>query len=247
METYQEFLNRVSKFEKREFGIGEQDFKPSEGVLQKVGLNNCFSPFAGDTVVFKIYKKDRDKINAYVDQLYSEAPECFSERLHPHTIHMTLHDLTTLPDCPSLSCAEELVNHKVENFNKLFELKSKQAFEVPGISSGIRMRTNFMINMVNTSVVLCLVPDTADDYKKLISLYTIIDENVIKLPYPFTPHVTLAYYNRNGFNIHSANKLKVLITNLNVHDSFTIFLDPKNLVYQKFLSMNYFVDKLDLI
>ncbi len=246
METYQEFLNRISEFEKPEFGIGEQDFKPSEGVLQKVGLDNCFSPFAGDTVVFKIFKKDRDKIDEYIDKLYSKAPECFCERLYANTIHMTLHDLTTLHDCPSFSSAESFVDQLDNNLSKLMELKSQKAFEVPGISSGIRMRTNFMINMVNTSIVLCLIPDTAEDYKKLISLYSIIDDNVLKLPYPFTPHVTLAYYNRNGFNSYSVDKLKALVTNLNTNDNFTIYLDPMNLVYQRFSSMNCFEDKLVL-
>ncbi len=240
MEAYEDFLKRVSEFEKPEFGINTQGFTPSKAVMQKVNLYNSFSEFYGDTVVFKLYEYDVSAINRLMDYLYSKAPECFCERLPLSTIHMTLHDLV------SFTNGSSIIEQMDDNLKRLTKLKDEHAFDVPGIASGIKMRTNYMINMVDTSIVLCLVPDTPDDYRKLISLYKVIDENVLKLSYPFTPHVTLAYYNRNGFNSYSAFKLQKLVSSLNANKSLTVFLGPLHLVYQRFSAMDSFEDKLIL-
>lgn len=68
--------------------------------------------------------------------------------------------------------------------------------------------------MVDTSLVMGLVPDREVDYVNLMSLCRLVD-GVMPLPYPFTPHVTLAYYNANGFSAEEARKLKKLVAELN--------------------------------
>lgn len=228
MESYQEFLNRIMCFEKRELSLGESDFSPSRSVLQKVDDLNRLCPFYGDTVVFDLPKEVKAKIGKLVIQLYLHVPECFSEMLSVDTFHMTLHDLSNSPRLSDI--AIELYQHQ-DKLKKIME-------ELPRIDDTIRMRTNFIINMVNTSLVLALCPINETEYGKLISYYSVIDQ-VKTLPYPFTPHITLAYYNKFGFGKESARKLAEFVEKLNAN-SFEFTLDTKDLYYQKFYSMNSF-------
>ena len=93
--------------------------------------------------------------------------------------------------------------------------KLKQQLAVRSLfSPKIKMRSSFIFNMVDTSLVMGLVPDREVDYVNLMSLYRLVD-GVTPLPYPFTPHVTLAYYNANGFSAEEARKLKKLVAELN--------------------------------
>ena len=59
------------------------------------------------------------------------------------------------------------------------------------------------------------------------------------------PHITLAYYNCNGFDASSARKLEKIIRRLN-DNTFEIILDTKRLYYQKFTSMNDYINILNL-
>lgn len=68
-----------------------------------------------------------------------------------------------------------------------------------------------------------------------------------KLNYPLTPHITLAYYNVNGFDVDSVDKLKNIVRELNENDSdFEIDLDVRQLFYQKFTSMNEYINIINL-
>lgn len=102
----------------------------------------------------------------------------------------------------------------------------------------IRMRSKAIFNMVNTSLVIGFYPVDETEYIKLMKLYKIVD-TVLRLPYPFTPHITLAYYNRNGFNSSAIKNLEQTINKLN-KSSFDIVLNTKRLMYQRFSSMNNF-------
>ena len=77
-----------------------------------------------------------------------------------------------------------------------------------------------------------------------MQLYYLVDR-VKTLPYPFTPHITLAYYNRNGFNENSVHQLEAVVNQLN-KSSFEITLSTDKLVYQKFTSMNDYVSVFNL-
>ncbi|MBD5448935.1 MAG: hypothetical protein HDR28_02005 [Lachnospiraceae bacterium] len=78
-----------------------------------------------------------------------------------------------------------------------------------------------------------------------MELYSVFD-NVKKLNYPFTPHITLAYYNINGFDLQAAGRLEDTISQLNNEMEFEIELDVRNLYYQKFRSMNDYIDIINL-
>ena len=226
---------RISSFEKQAFSIEKRNFMPSQSVLSKVNADNTFAPYYGDTVVFDLSQEYKIKIFRYINELYYHSPECFSQKLDFFTLHMTLHDLSNSAKQSEIS---EKMEQNMIQLSKALE-KKHQLYQM------IRMRTNFIINMVNTSVVLALYPVDEIEYNKLMYWYEAIDE-VWKLPYPFTPHITLAYYNRYGFGEDSAIRLTEKINELN-KSFFEMMIDTKNLVYQRFESMNSYETILRLL
>ena len=190
-----------------------------------------FAEFYGDTVVFNLDDSTKKMIQGYVAKILECASECFCENLIPHTYHMTLHDLSNSPELWHIS--DEIFRNEI----KLIEsIKNKNIN-----SQTIRMKTKFVFNMVHTSLVLGLYPADEVEYQKLMELYNIVDQ-VKQLNYSLTPHITLAYYNRYGFCAESARKLEAVIKELNEKEPFEIVLDTKSLYYQKFTSMNNYID-----
>lgn len=232
MESYSDFLHRIDTFEKRELSLGEGHFTVSASVSQKVDENNRFRPFYGDTIVFNLEDSTKKKLSGIVDRLYEAVPECFCERLLCATLHMTLHDLSSSPDLETIA-SETYINEL-----RVIE-KAKQIHE-----SSIKMRSKYIFNMVNTSLVLGLYPADEEEYTKLTKLYRMFDE-VRQLPYPLTPHITLAYYSVFGFDAASAKKLEHIVWELNEQD-MEIHLDVNELYYQKFLSMNEYINIVNL-
>ena len=111
--------------------------------------------------------------------------------------------------------------------------------------TGIKMRSTCIFNMVNTSLVLGIYPIDEAEYKKLMNLYEIFDK-IKELPYPLTPHITLAYYNINGFSDLSARKLETMVCKMNEEAETEFELDCKKLYYQRFRSMNTYTDVLKI-
>lgn len=229
MECFDDFLKRIS-YQQAELQLGDGLFKPDNRVYEKVNQDNAFKPFYGDTVVFDLDSRVKNKIAGIIDRLYKTAPECFCERIKADTIHMTLHDL---------SASDTLENVATEVFDNEVKLLSVLK-ENPQKPMTIKMKTNFIINMVSTSLVQALVPADEVEWNKLQVLYELI--NRVKVcPYPFlTPHITLAYFNYNGFDASSADKLKAKVYELN-QNRFDITLKTDSLYYQKFISMNDYV------
>ena len=235
METYQEFLNRINSFQKSKLEFYCDHFKPSLSVESKVNKDNSFKNFYGDTVVFDLDSEIKNKITNIIDMLYDKVPECFCEKIISDTIHMTLHDLSNSPTLSDVS--QDIFNNEINLINKLTTVKIKH--------KSIRMKTKFIFNMVNTSLVLGLYPVNVDEYIKLIDLYGLVDE-IKELPYPFTPHITLAYYNSFGFSVESKRKLEAVVNSLN-KETFLIELDTYNLYYQKFTNMNNYINIFKII
>lgn len=229
-ESYNEFLNRIFSFENSNFSFGVEKFTPSASVPKKVNEDGTFKRFIGDTVVFDLDEAQKRLIKSYyVEPLYHVASNCFAEKFHESTLHMTLHDLNS----------SEYDDYDV--LKKMFETEVELSERLRSVASepeSIRMVTTCVFNMVNTSLVLGLIPKTQEDYDKLMKLYHVIDE-VCKLPYPLTPHITLAYYNRYGFEGKQLEVISKLVNELN-STSFEITLSTSNLHYQKFVNMNKF-------
>ena len=235
MESYSEFMNRISSFERPQLGIDFDNFRPSNSVLQKVDENNGFSPFYGDTVVFELDSVDKRAVDAIIDQLYGRVDNCFCEKLNMATLHMTLHDLTNSAN------QDEILSQMFKNQSAIMQMVMRDQIK----SETILMKSNYIINMVNTSLVLCFYPADEKEYEKLMRLYSLMDE-VVSLPYPFTPHITLAYFNRYGFDRKAAFELGSVVEELNKHQ-FEIILSTERLHYQRFASMNDYSNVLRLV
>lgn len=231
METYQEFSDRINSFEKKEITFGDSYFKGNPSIAQKVNAENLFQNFYGDTVVFELEDRMKDRLAEYVDLLYLAVPQCFCERLISDTFHVTLHDLGNARFLRDV--AEELFENECRIVQKLDEVHRFQKAE-------IKMKSNPVFNMVNTSLVMGLYPADETAYYRLMELYDIFD-HVKRLDYPFTPHITLAYYNVRGFDRQSAEILEDVVRRLNDRE-MEITLKVSNLYYQKFRSMNDYIN-----
>ena len=227
MESYIEFLSRINSFEKKDVSLGDAYFNVNLSLAKKVNEDNAFCAFYGDTIVFDLDNVAKERLAEYVEKIYETAPECFCEKLTSSTYHMTLHDLS------NASILEEVASEVFENELKVLEASKK--LDV----CKIKMKSKCIFNMVNTSLVMGLYPVDEQEYEKLMKLYVLFDE-VKGLNYPLTPHVTLAYYNVNGFSAESAGKLEKIVRELNDCE-LEVELDVKNLYYQKFRSKNDYI------
>ncbi|MDE6618165.1 MAG: hypothetical protein K2K13_03980 [Clostridiales bacterium] len=235
METFKEFADRINSFQKKELNLGGEDFTVSQSVAHKVNADNTFKNFYGDTMVFDLDDDTKSKLTEYTDLLYREVPQCFCDRLIPHTFHVTLHDLS---NSPTLS---EVAEQTFYNELKILQIKSDLQKLNP---AKIKLKNTYVFNMVNTSLVLGLSPATEKDYNAIMGLYSIID-GVKKLPYSFTPHITLAYYNVNGFDGNAAKRLENIVNKINAKIEMELSLT--DLYYQKFTSMNDYIDVVSLL
>lgn len=227
-ESFDEFLVRIFSFQKREFRFGVERFYSSDSVKSKVEDGGSFSRFIGDTVVFNLDDYQKKFIyEHFINPLYDAAPECFAEKLMENTIHMTLHDLNAT-NRPDYGMMERIFDAEISMSKIIGEANVKK--------TEIHMVTNCVFNMVNTSMVLGLRPKNPEDYDKLMQLYCMVD-NVQRLPYPLTPHITLAYYCREGFLGQQIERIQDVVNGMNTQE-FEIVLSTDMLFYQKFTSMN---------
>lgn len=230
MENYKEFLYRINSFEKSEIDLGRDYFKGNPSIALKVNEDNSFRPFYGDTVVFNLDDATKQKLKKIVESISAVAPECFCESLVSSTFHMTLHDLSNSP------VLEDVVVELFHNELKALKIAEKVT------PHKIKMKSKYIFNMVNTSLVMGLYPADEEEYNKLMNLYYLFDD-VKKLGYPLTPHITLGYYNVKGFSAESARKLENIVKELNANEmEIEIELDTKELFYQKFISMNDYIN-----
>ncbi len=236
METYTEFLNRINAFEKPQLCLGNDRFTANPSLTNKVAADNTFKNFYGDTVVFALDDRAKTKLARYADALHKTVPQCFCQALKDDTFHVTLHDLSNSAALSDI--AEELF------YNELGVAKLGQELKRYA-DAKIVLKSKYVFNMVNTSIVFGLYPSDENSHKTLTSLYSVFD-SIKKLSYPLTPHITLAYYNVNGFDTDAARALESAVNGINSNDGFQLTLNVKDLRYQKFTSMNDYVDIIDL-
>lgn len=233
MENYKEFLLRVGEFQLPDLDLGKNYFRGRASLSDKIDANNRLKDFFGDTVVFELDDVTKSVIGGMVDEIYEVAPECFAERLNTSTLHMTLHDLSNSP-------LLEVITAEMER--NLEEVKNRLSGFTKRI---IRMKTRFIFNMVNTSLVIGLVPADEGEFDKMMELHGIVDE-VKRAQYPLTPHITLGYYNIHGFDETSAKRLEAVVGRLNRREAMEIVLNTDKLFYQRFSSMNRYENVLCL-
>lgn len=220
------YLSRISSYVKPDFELKREFFKADKSLKQKIDKNNWFKEFYGDTIVFDMDRKDNAWFNSVIDKLYDEAPECFSTRLGENTLHVTLHDLSNGVSCEEVAPIVEKNRKQVKKVLKLTHISPME----------IKMQTRYITNSWHTSLIYVLVPANEKEYLKLMTLYHVFDA-VQELGYDYTPHITLGYFNVNGFDVEAVEKLESLVRELN-QESHEFILSTDKLFYTRFKSIN---------
>lgn len=169
-------------------------FHTAQGLENKIKPDGSYAPFYGSTVVFRSGRQELQMINMMQRLLHHklESSGMLVSPLPVSTIHMTLHDLISPEFCTTDSGNQEEYHIEVAKSVKHAEVKVAEIRkEYAGLK--ITMVADRIVNMVSKSLVLLLKPQTEEDYKMLLEMYGRFDE-VKRLPYPLTPHITLAYF-----------------------------------------------------
>lgn len=204
------------------------EFQTNPNLLKKVDRDGNFLPFYGNTVVFLLDDGVKEDLKLLQKQLYDAAGEMLSQPLGPDTFHMTLHDLVN-----GAEKTPQLCQRMEETEQKAKALLAQWANMPP-----LQMKTTWLFNMVNTSIVLGLAPADGETAFRLDTMYTAL-ESVVPLGYSLTPYITTAYF-RPG--CYSPEHLRPLRETLRSIDR-KVSLDCGKLVYQTFSNMNHYLAK----
>lgn len=200
-----------------------EDFSTNPNLCKKVDGEGNFLPFHGNTVVFLLDESFRAQLRILQDRLYSRAGWMLSRRLEPDTFHMTLHDLVNGPELTPALC-------------RRMEDVRQTALALPEVwkeQPPLRMKTTWLFNMVNTSVVLGLAPADGESRAALSRMYRAL-ETVVPLGYALTPHITMAYYRPGTYTRQQLEGLRSALQPVELE----VELRMEDLVYQTFRNMN---------
>lgn len=209
--------------------LPEQEFMSTNPNLgKKVNEKGAFLPFYGNTVVFDLSMETKQALQNLQDELYQSAGWMLSQKLNPSTFHMTLHDLVNGPErSDDLMCRMKEAEGKVKRI-------LEQWRHLPPL----RMKTTWMFNMVNTSIVLGLTPADAESWHRLDEMYLVL-ESVVPLGYALTPHITMAYFKPGTWSHYDMKFLRKALRPVELE----VKLQMEDLSYQEFLDMNHYENK----
>ena len=214
-------------------------FRTAESLVNKVGPDGRFVPFPGSTVVFRADKTCLQVIGMMQELLYHDLRDSgmLAERLPVSTVHMTLHDLLS-PEAGISGTAEEKAGKIWESVLRAGEIVDSAARDLAG--QRIDMVPDRIVNMVSKSLVLLLRPHTEEDFETLTEIYRRFD-CIRPLPYPLTPHITLAYYTPGTLD---GDRLGRTVDRLQpAPGNAPVFrFDPESLTAQAFSDMRTYLD-----
>ena len=169
------------------------DFSTHQDLQRKICSDGDYRAFPGSTAVFRLDRDAFRMTRLIQENLHRRLDETgmLAKPLPSSTLHMTLHDLIS-PEQTLWEIGDHQYAREVEN-----SLEQAQAM-ICGIQSRCAGETIVMVpdrivNMVSKSLVLLLKPASERDYSLLLDMYRQFDA-VKALPYPLTPHITLAYF-----------------------------------------------------
>lgn len=199
------------------------DFTTNPNLRKKVDEAGNLLPFLGNTVVFLMDDDTKEKLRQLQESLYRAAPDMLAQPLQMSTFHMTLHDLASgAPEQPGL---QDYMRYTQERVSRILpEWKD---------APPLRMKTTWLFNMVNTSIVLGLTPADEESWRRLDKMYTTL-EDVVHLGYALTPHITVGYFLPGTYTQEQVHRLSAALRNVDLD----ITLDMENLVLQEFFDMN---------
>ncbi len=214
-------------------------FHTADGLLNKISPDGNYVPFPGSTVVFRPGNQCLQIIQLMQKALCCRLDETgmLAHPLPASTIHMTLHDLISREMCASDS--EKDYKQEVEDsISRAVDIVSAIRKDYAG--RRIAMVSDRIVNMVSKSLVLMLRPQTEQDYELLLELYHRFD-GIQNLPYPLTPHITLAYF-RPGMLDGDTLGAAVDFAQINPENAPVFEFYPEGLTAQSFLDMQTYRD-----
>ena len=204
------------------------DFSTNPNLARKVNHTGAFLTFYGNTVVFDLDHDTKLALQSLQEELYRSAGWMLSQRLDPATFHMTLHDLVN-----GSELSDTLLHPMEEAKKKAMPMLAQWHGQAP-----LRMKTTWLFNMVNTSIVLGLAPADEDSWHRLDAMYTAL-ESVVPLGYGLTPHITMAYFRPGTLTQYDLNHLRPALHPVELE----VTLSPEGLSYQEFWDMNHYEAK----
>ena len=226
LETLREFLERTGSFNQSSLPAGcGMDTNP--GLTRKVSAEGRLLGYHGNTVVYRLPDEAKRQIRILQDKLYAVCGDVLAEPLAEDTFHITLHDLVSGPASPDLERA-------VREVEPAAAARTAECSNEPGI---IRMRSSFLFNMVNTSMVLGFEPEDEESCHRLMRNYEAF-QDIVALNYPLTPHVTLAYFKPGTIRAEQVGRLQSVIDFARAREVIRVELSGSMLEYQIFSSMN---------
>ncbi len=216
-------------------------FHTADSLKAKINPDGSYAPFPGSTVVFRPGKHCLQIIPLMQKTLYHklEGTGMLADVLPASTIHMTLHDLVS-PEIHISQSEEAYESEIADSIKKAAGIAEAIRKEYNG--RGITMVSDRIVNMVSKSLVLMLKPQTEQDYELLLEIYRRFDV-VQRLPYPLTPHITLAYFKPGMLD---GDRLGEAVGFVQIDpDNAPVFeFCPENLTVQSFLDMQTYRDIL---
>lgn len=228
MEKLQELRKRIGGFNQNSLPMG-QGLNTNPGLRAKVGPEGELLPFAGNTVVYGLPERVRKAIGQIQKMLYDGCAGSLAQRLSPGGFHMTLHDLVSGSPCEELrreiARTEPQARLLVEELVRL---------------GPIQMKSTYLFNMVNTSLVLGFEPVDEESCVRLLHGYERL-QAVAALPYPLTPHVTLGYYRPGRLSENQVESIGRVIEEVKALPPIAVELTGELLRYQRFTDMDHYM------
>lgn len=214
-------------------------FHTAESLLLKVEPDGNYVPFAGSTAVFRPSSRCVRTVRLMQGALYHrlDGSGMLAFPLPASTVHMTLHDLVS-PEARRSGTAEEYGREIADSLRRAEEIAEGIRRDLAGCR--IDMEADRIVSMVAKSLVLMLRPKTERDWENLMEMYSRFDR-IRSLPYPLTPHITLAYY-RPGVIDGDALGAAVDAVQIRRENAPVFEFYPEALTAQSFLDMESYMD-----
>jgi len=237
-------MSLLSEYESRtswKYELIHGAFHTHEGLTNKVDQDGHYVVFPGTTVVFRPDKRCLQTIQLMqrvLDQQL-QGTGMLMPILPASTIHMTLHDLVSPEQSVSDAAHPDAYERDMaESLNSA--VKIVEGIRRDYASWKITMVADRIVNMVSKSLVLLLKPQTEQDYELLLDMYGRFDE-IVRLPYLFTPHITLAYF-RPGLLDGDRLGEAVNFAQIGPDQALTFEFYPEGLTAQVFRDMQSYAD-----
>ena len=213
-------------------------FHTHPGLTGKVRPDGTYAPFPGSTVVFRAGRTCRQVIDQMQRVLFHHlnCTQMLADPLPVSTVHMTLHDLIS-PETASGS--KETYEQEVED-SLLRAAEEVENIRKDCAGRKIMMTPDRIVNMVSKSLVLLLRPQTEEDGELLEAMYHRFD-GIRALPYPLTPHITLAYFKQGVLDGDMLGEA-VDLAQIRQGKKPVFEFDPEALTAQRFSDMQTYRD-----